>query len=114
MSRVSETFGNNVAFVRGVAGLTQQELADQTTVSRPAIANIEAGDQTPSLRTAIQIADAFGTSLDALCGRDYEADMQIAEAKIRVERMADELPEIREKLNQLLDARRTEDAGEEV
>lgn len=47
-------------------GLTQQELADQISVTRQTIGLIEQGRFNPSLALCIQIAKALGKTLDDL------------------------------------------------
>ena len=47
---------------------TQQQLADAIGVCRSAIANWETGQQIPSTRSLIALADFFGCSLNDLTG----------------------------------------------
>lgn len=48
--------------------VTQQQLADAIGVCRSAIANWETGQQIPSTRSLIALADFFGCSLNDLTG----------------------------------------------
>lgn len=48
--------------------ITQSALADEVEVSQTLISFIENGDRSPSIRTALAIADVLGVSLDELIG----------------------------------------------
>ena len=51
-------------------GWTQQKLAEKTGLSFNTITKIEQGiGDSPTLKTLLKLADAFGISLDALVGR---------------------------------------------
>lgn len=50
--------------------MTQAELGEMVGVTDETIANWESGSFTPSLKTAIKIADVFGVTLDQLIGRE--------------------------------------------
>lgn len=49
-------------------GLTQAELATRASVSRQLIAAVEAGRNTPAVDTALRLADALCTTVEALFG----------------------------------------------
>ncbi|MBE0644359.1 MAG: helix-turn-helix transcriptional regulator [Bacteroidetes bacterium] len=46
--------------------LSQQRLADMVQVSRQTIISIERGDYSPSVKLALQLAEALGTTVEAL------------------------------------------------
>jgi len=51
-------------------GWTQQKLAEKTGLSFNTITKIEQGiGDSPTLKTLIKLADAFGVGLDSLTGR---------------------------------------------
>ncbi len=52
--------------------MTQQDLADQVGLTRQTIIAIEKGRYSPSLETAFQIAQAFGTTIDNVFYYDEE------------------------------------------
>ncbi len=54
---------------RKAAGLTQAELAERAGLAFETISRLESGREPPSLRTAVALADAFATSLDAIVNR---------------------------------------------
>ncbi len=47
-------------------GLTQAQLAEMVSVSRQTIIAIERGDYSPSVRLALQLAKALGTTVEEL------------------------------------------------
>ena len=57
---------NHLEEMRARAGLTQQELADQTGVSRQTIISLERGRYNPSIILAFRLARLFGVSIEAL------------------------------------------------
>lgn len=63
-SRIAE----RVAKARKRAGLTQEDLAARSAVSRPTIARLETGE-TPSFRTLERLAKSLGLTLTELLGR---------------------------------------------
>ncbi|MCJ8013982.1 helix-turn-helix transcriptional regulator [Paenibacillus sp. KQZ6P-2] len=57
---------NPVKIARIQAGLTQQQLADQTGVTRQTISLIEKGSYNPSLKLCLDICHALNRTLDEL------------------------------------------------
>ena len=53
---------------RRSAGLTQQQLAEATGVSRQTVISVETGDYSPSVYLALRIARALGTTVEDLWG----------------------------------------------
>ena len=51
---------------RVLAGLTQQELADQVGVTRQTILSIEKGKYTPSVALALRLATVLGVTVETL------------------------------------------------
>lgn len=45
-------------------GLTQQQLAQASNLTQPAIARLESKSSTPQLNTLLRVADALGCSLE--------------------------------------------------
>jgi transcriptional regulator with XRE-family HTH domain len=60
MVDIRKEFGRTLRLVRKKVGLSQQELADRVTLSRPSIVNIELGRQGISLDQLYVFAGALG------------------------------------------------------
>ena len=58
--------GNRVQEVRTALGLTQQQLGQAAGLTRQSIIAIEKGRFTPSVHTALLLASALDTTVDAL------------------------------------------------
>jgi transcriptional regulator with XRE-family HTH domain len=67
--KMNDTFGERLRMVRKKRGLTEDELAERTGMTRTSISYYETGKQWPSLFNAVCIADVLGVSLDWLAGR---------------------------------------------
>lgn len=63
-------FGENMLTVRKQKGMTQQELGKVIGVDKRVISKYENGQTIPSIKVAIQIAQALQVSLDYLAGSD--------------------------------------------
>lgn len=60
------SIADNILVTRTSARMTQEQLAEAVGVSRQTVAKWEAGETSPDLEHAAALADALGTSLDAL------------------------------------------------
>jgi transcriptional regulator with XRE-family HTH domain len=60
--------GERVRELRADRGLTQLRLAERSGISRPSIANVEAGRQNVSLRQLCALASALGVEVGDLVG----------------------------------------------
>ena len=63
---VQRRVGERVRALRADRGLTQRQLADRAHVSRPSIANVEAGRQKVGLRQLCALAGALGVGVTDL------------------------------------------------
>jgi transcriptional regulator with XRE-family HTH domain len=63
---VQRNVGERVRALRAARGLTQRELAGRVRISRPSIANVEAGRQNVGLRQLCALADALGVGVGEL------------------------------------------------
>ena len=68
MDTVNELIGMKIRFLRIKKGLTQEQLAELADTSGAYIGYIERGERTPSLKTAVNVADALGVTADDLLG----------------------------------------------
>ena len=59
-------FGRNVCLARRQRGLSQEQLAARTGLSRDTIHKLEGGKRFPRLATVLVLADAFGIDPCAL------------------------------------------------
>jgi len=78
---MSEEAGIRLRLARLARGRSQRELAEAAGVTRQAVALIEAGTSEPSLRVALALASALGTSVEALFSSrdaDQAAAVQVA------------------------------------
>ncbi len=62
---------NNFKLFRKKSGFTQEEVAEKLGVSRQAVAKWENGDTTPDIEFCIQLAELYGTTLDALVCQEF-------------------------------------------
>lgn len=62
-------FSNTLAAIRTYRGMTQEELAKASGVSKNAIARYEAGMNKPSAESVLKLAQALRCSTDILFGR---------------------------------------------
>lgn len=68
--------GNHIRRLRFMHGeMTQQELADETGVSRQTINALEASKYSPSLELAFRIANAFGVSVEEVFFLEVDAGL---------------------------------------
>lgn len=88
VSDVAEQFGESVKFVRQLQRRSQDDLAENLSVGRTSIANIESGKQLPTLATAVEIADELGTSLDWMIRRNVEPEPKPTQTWTALEALA--------------------------
>lgn len=75
---MEQTIGKRIAENRKKLGLTQDQLAEKLGVTAQAVSKWENDQSCPDITTLPQLADIFGTSVDALLGRDtpiYQAEV---------------------------------------
>ncbi len=63
---------NRVKELRARDGLTQGDLAKRIGVTRQTIVSLEKGSYTPSLLLALNIAEVFGESVEAIFTKEEE------------------------------------------
>ena len=63
---MAEYVSNNVNLFRTKTGMTQEQLAAETGVSRQTIIAIEKGNYSPSVMLALKIAHAFKTPVEKI------------------------------------------------
>lgn len=85
--------------LRKRAKMSQEDLAERAGVARGVIQQIEAGNANPTLETMYALAQALGTTLDALTGQPQYAKAQVAEKMAAQERLLKNWVEAAEVLN---------------
>ena len=74
MSFDRDILADNMATLRGRAGLTQGQVANVLSILPRSYERYESGDKVPDIGTLIALADYFGVSLDSLVGRSRAED----------------------------------------
>ncbi len=78
----TEVIGRNIAALRKEKGVTQEQLAKYVGISPQAVSKWENGG-VPDTELLTKIADYFGTSIDALFGRDVSNYSTIEQALVK-------------------------------
>jgi transcriptional regulator with XRE-family HTH domain len=61
--RSAEDLGRSIADIRRERGLTQAQLAEQSSISRPWLAKLEAGHSTPVLEHLLRLTRRLGATI---------------------------------------------------
>ena len=69
------TFPENLQFLRGQNGVTQEQLAEQLNVSRQSVSKWESGTSFPEMDTLLRICDLYNTNLDTLLRGSLEESL---------------------------------------
>ena len=85
------TMGKNIAKIRNMNHMTQEQLAEKTDVSTVFISQIETAVRKPSLETMYRLSGALNTTIDTLIGNDNLQAKYDEIAKMLQNRSADEL-----------------------
>ncbi|MDD4621488.1 MAG: helix-turn-helix transcriptional regulator [Methanosarcina sp.] len=73
--------GNRITSLRKEAGMTQQQLADIVSISRPSLVKIENSQRAISLEEGDAISKALGISLDSLLTYEDTQKEEVSFAK---------------------------------
>lgn len=77
-----QRIGKNVAHMRCEHNMTRMALADEMGVSFQAVSNWERGQSMPDISKLPELAELFGTTIDALLGRHAPLIEKAAEGKL--------------------------------
>lgn len=77
MSDIQTSLSKRIIEIRKNRGFSQQEVAELTGLKRPTIANIERGDQRPSIDFLIQFSQITGVSIDEIAGIEGKSAKEI-------------------------------------
>lgn len=61
------TFGQNVARLRDLRGISQDKLAEKADLDRTYISGIERGVRNPGVKTVVRLAKALNVTVSELC-----------------------------------------------
>ena len=61
------TFGQNVARLRDLRGISQDKLAEKADLDRTYISGIERGVRNPGIKTVVRLAKALNVTVSELC-----------------------------------------------
>lgn len=87
MHTAADSFGTRLAQLRQAAGLSQQALADQLSVTRQAVSNWERNQTLPDLDILRSLAQALGTDLNTLGGGSVPPRRSRSHSKVRAASM---------------------------
>ena len=93
MDEFSRAFGSKLRDARNEAGLSQGDLAERVDLSRTSITNIEKGNQQPTLKLAVKLAEEVGVSLSELLDEGGAESPAKPTIKRTVERSLERYPE---------------------
>ncbi|HAN21510.1 MAG TPA: hypothetical protein DCP51_07555 [Clostridiales bacterium] len=83
------TFGEKLQNLRKSKGLSQEQLAEQISVSRQAISKWEIGESNPDIENIIQISNTFNVSIDYLLKDESLIVNEVTVTKIHQEKQLD-------------------------
>ena len=69
---IEEKIGNKIRNLRNQNGLTQEELADRTELTKGFISQLERGLTAPSISTLMDIVECLGTNLAEFFSEENE------------------------------------------
>lgn len=76
---LAEAVGRAIAYRRVEAGLTQEQVAEQLSLGREAVARVERGTAVPTVVRLVELAELFGCRTeDLLAGASTREDDQAA------------------------------------
>ncbi len=81
------SLGNNISFLRKQKKLTQEQLADQMSVTRQTVSRWESDEVVPELDRLVAMCGLFACKLDALVREDLSDQSEIY-SEIRIKRVA--------------------------
>lgn len=91
---IKPQYALRLAELRSARGLTQQQLADLTGLTRGRLNNYEQGTREPDLVTLQSLADFFQVTTDFLLGRTDAAGDFTAETMSKIDQALDEDPDL--------------------
>lgn len=78
---IYQTVGQRIKTFRGRMGLSQQEIADKTNLTRVSVVNIEAGKQRATLHLLYELSSIFNCDICDLLPKSAELDSPDLDSK---------------------------------
>ena len=95
---MKETFGQRLSRLRKEKGLTQEDVANQITISPQAVSKWENDISSPDILVLGNLADILDVSVDELLGRDSKEETVVEDKpKVEEEKVIDKQPETKKK-----------------
>jgi len=83
MNEIYKKLGEKIKRLRELQGISQEKLAKQMQISRPAISQIETADRKIAADELIKLAEIFNISVNNLLDFDKEPEVILSENKIK-------------------------------
>lgn len=84
MSTVKENIANNIAELRKMNHMTQQDLAEKLNYTDKAISKWERGESTPDIESLSALAKMFNLTVDDLLNETFDKEQTLRKEKIRL------------------------------
>lgn len=84
MSTIKENIANNIAELRKMNHMTQQDLAEKLNYTDKAISKWERGESTPDIESLSALAKMFNLTVDDLLNETFDKEQTIRKEKIRL------------------------------
>ena len=84
MSTIKENIANNIAELRKLHKMTQQDLAEQLNYTDQAISKWERGESTPDIESLSALAKMFNLTVDDLLNETFDKEQTLRKEKIRL------------------------------
>lgn len=84
MSTIKENIANNIAELRKMNHMTQQDLAEKLNYTDKAISKWERGESTPDIESLSALAKMFNLTVDDLLNETFDKEQTLRKEKIRL------------------------------
>ena len=84
MSTIKENIANNIAELRKMNHMTQQDLAEKLNYTDKAISKWERGESTPDIESLSALAKMFNLTVDDLLNETFDKEQTLKKEKIRL------------------------------
>ena len=84
MSTIKENIANNIAELRKMNHMTQQDLAEKLNYTDKAISKWERGESTPDIESLSALAKMFNLTVDDLLNETFDKEQTLRKEKIKL------------------------------